>query len=594
MRSLAPALPLTDANQPPMDVLIALAGFVALLLWGLRMVSLAVERAIGGDLKRTLGGATENRFSAALAGMGVTVLLQSSTATVLMASNFVGRGLITTAAALAVILGADVGTAILAQVLLLFGTGPVGPGLILVGLVLTLRARGARLRQAGRALIGVGLILLALMQISATAEPLATSAVWQTLLDTAEDQVALLVLAGALLTWVAHSSLAVVLLTASFAAGGALGLPMALALVLGANLGATLPALSATAGSSPATRRAPLGNLIFRGTGVAIGIALLPWLLGLASGLPLSPERTIVTAHMAFNVAVLIAFIGLVGPIGKLCLHLLPDQPVPEDPGAPRHLDDSAIEDPARAVPLATREVLRLGDMAETMMRDARLVLAENDMDRIAGIEETERQVDRLAEAIKLYASRARAFVQDDSDRENLDRILAFNTNLEHAADIIATSIMESARKKLVNKLAFSEEGWRELSELQEHVLQNLRLSLSVFVGADSRAARRLIRAKDRIRLLEARASQRHLDRLTEQRTESIETSELHLDLLRDLKRINAHFASIGRQILESTGELAPSRLTPEAPAPSDGHASEDADETEDAHAHARGTRGKS
>lgn len=545
-----------------MDILIALAGFVALLLWGLRMVGVAVERAAGGDLKRILGQATDNRFSAALAGMGITVLLQSSTAVVLMASSFVGRGLIATAPALAVILGADVGTTIIAQVLL-FGTGPVGPALVLVGVVLALRARGSTPRQVGRAFIGLGLILLALGQISATAQPLAASNVWQVLLATAESQVALLVLAGAALTWLAHSSLAVVLLTASFAAGGAVALPMALALVLGANLGAALPALGATAGSNPVTRRAPLGNLIFRGTGVAVAIALLPWLTDLAAGLPLSIGRSVVTAHMIFNIAVLLAFIGLTGPVARICRHLLPDQPIPDDPSQPRYLDDKLVDDPSRALPLASREVLRLGDMTESMMLDVRRVLAENDMEGIADIEATEEQIDQLAEAIKLYVSRARAFVKDDQDSESLNRILAFNTNLQHAADIIGTNVVESARTKLVNKLAFSEEGWSELAELHDCVVQNLRLSLSVFVSGDRRAARRLVQAKDRIRRMEARISESHLDRLTEQRTESIETSQLHLDLLRDLKRINAHFASIGRQMLERTGEMAATRLSP-------------------------------
>lgn len=545
-----------------MDILIALAGFVALLLWGLRMVGVAVERAAGGDLKRVLGQTTNNRFSAALAGMGITVLLQSSTAVVLMAASFVGRGLIATAPALAVILGADVGTTIIAQILL-FGTGPVGPALVLAGVVLALRARGSRSRQIGRAFIGLGLILLALGEISATAEPLAASNVWQTLLATAENQVALLVLAGAILTWVAHSSLAVVLLTASFAAGGAIALPMALALVLGANLGAALPAMSATAGSSPVTRRAPLGNLVFRGTGVAVAIALLPWLLDLVADWPLSVARLVVTAHMLFNIAVFLAFIGLTGPVARVCRRLLPDQPISDDPSQPRYLDDSLVEDPSRALPLASREVLRLGDMTETMMVDVRRVLAENDMDGIADIEATEKQVDELAEAIKLYVSRARAFVSDDHDIESLNRILAYNTNLKHAADIIGINVVESARTKLVNKLAFSEEGWSELAELHERVLENLRLGLSVFVSGDRRAARRLIQAKDRIRRMEARISESHLDRLTEQRTESIETSQLHLDLLRDLKRINAHFASIGRQMLERTGEMAATRLSP-------------------------------
>ncbi len=546
-----------------MEILLALAGYVALLLWGLRMVRTAVDRAYGGELKRSLGRATRNRFTAAALGAGVTALLQSSTATALMVATFAGQGLIGTGAALAVVLGADLGTTLVAQVLL-FGTGPIAPAVILAGTVLALATKRLRPRQVGRAVLGIGLILLALAQLSGTATPLAETALWQSLLATAQAQPALAVLVAALMTWLAHSSLAVVLLTASFAAGGAVATTTALALVLGANLGAVLPQLSATAAMTAAARRPPLGNLVFRAGAVALALAALPWLAEWGARLPVTPERLVVHAHLGLNLVLVAGAIGLTGPVARLCHKLLPDPALPDDPGQPRYLDEAVIDQPGRALPLAAREVLRVGDLVEEMMLATRAALVENDLERCRNVRQRDEAIDRLCEAIKLYASRARAAAASEADHQRLAQILNFNRNLENAADILETTVMDSAEKKIRERLAFSDEGWDEIAQLLDRVLANLRLALAVFVEADPRAARQLIAEKDQIRALESDASDRHLDRLAQNRADSIATSSLHLDLLRDMKRINAHLAAIGALILESRGEMAPTRLRPD------------------------------
>lgn len=554
-----------------MEALLTIAGFVALLLWGLRMVRTAVERAYGGELKRLIGRATGNRLAAAGLGAAVTALLQSSTATALMAASFTGRGLMTTAAALAVILGADLGTTVVAQILLV-GTGPVAPVVLLIGVALRLRIRHARLRHFGRGIIGLGLILLALSQITATATPLAEGPVWQAVMAAAGDESSLLVLAAALLTWLAHSSLAVVLLSASFAAGGALPLDAAFAVVLGANLGAVLPPLAATAAEPPAARRPPLGNLIFRATGVVATIAFIPGIVALATPLDVSPARQVVTFHMAFNLALVAAFLGLTGVVARLCHAMIPDQALPENEAQPRYLDTTFAAEPARALPLAARETLRLGDMVERMLLATQTIFTHNDLERIRDVRRRDRQIDELAEAIKLYASRVRPRVAGDRDKARLDQILAFALNLEHAADIINTTVMQTAERKLTDKLAFSDEGWAEISALLDQVIANLRLAQAVFTESDVRTARQLLQNKDYLRHLESWASDRHLNRLAEQRSESIETSALHLDLLRDLKRINAHIAALATHILGAAGELAETRLRPaeQAEAPPD------------------------
>jgi phosphate:Na+ symporter len=225
------------------------------------------------------------------------------------------------------------------------------------------------------------------------------------------------------------------------------------------------------------------------------------------------------------------------------------------------HLDEALLDRPALALGSASRELMRLADQVEIMLRETILAFEEGGERRRQPIKDLDDTVDRLQEAIKLYLTRlTRQPLSEEDSRQAFDLIL-FTTNLEHIGDIIDKSLLELAAKKHRLGLRFSPEGWAEITALHARVVDQMRLAMTVFVTRDLKMARELIAEKDRIRLAERDATENHLRRLRQGTLASLETSALHLDILRDLKRINAHIVSVAHPILETSGELRESRL---------------------------------
>jgi phosphate:Na+ symporter len=324
--------------------LLQLAGNVALLLWGLHMVHSGVLRAFGSDLRRLLGAALSNRGKALLAGLGVTALLQSSTATGLMAASFLASGVVELVPALAVMLGANIGTTLIVQ-LLTFDVAAVAPVLILLGVIAFKQSGKTRTRDLGRAGIGLGLVLLSLHLILVTVEPVEKAGVVRDLFAVLSGHPLLSIVIGALMTWAAYSSIAVVLLAMSLAAAQIVAPDVALALVLGANLGNVIPQWLGAGKSNPA-RRLALGNLIVRGIGCALVLPFLPQIGRVLSGFEADPARLAANFHTLFNIVLAVLFFGLLGPLARLCTRLLP-APAAADPATPRYIDNASLATPA-------------------------------------------------------------------------------------------------------------------------------------------------------------------------------------------------------------------------------------------------------
>ncbi|MBP2314799.1 Na/Pi cotransporter family protein [Azospirillum soli] len=539
--------------------MIDILGAVALLLWGLRLVRTGVFRCGGGTLRRWVGLGTRNRVVAVLAGTGATLALQSSTATALMTAAMAGQGFITTSMALAVMLGADVGTSLVARVLAV-DLHWLSPSLLVLGGALHALGEGHRTRRAlARVLVGAGLMLLALRLLGAATEPVRESALVQAMLVALGGEPLFALIVAAVLTAAVHSSLAVVLLIASLAGARVIGPDLALALMLGANLGGAVPALLATMRDGAAARRVPVGNLIVRALAVAVALPLIPVVVPMLAGM--APFTAVVTAHVGFNVALALAFLPLVGPLARLAERLVPDAPTAEDAAQPRHLDESALEAPSVAIAGALRETLRLGDLVEDMLCRSLEALRHDDERPIAEISRTDDQVDRLHTAIKLYLAKLGRGHLDEAESRRVNDMMAFAINLEHVGDIIDKSLMDLATKRVRHRLHFAPEDFREVEELHRRTVENLRTALGTFIAEDRRLARQLIAGKDAVRALERDATARHLDRVRRGDAESIETSALVLDILRDLKRISAHVAAVAHPILDEVGELSESRL---------------------------------
>ena len=541
-------------------ILLQLAGYVGLLLWGMHMVHTGLLRAFGASLRQFLSIGLRNRWKALLAGLVITALLQSSTATALMTSSFIASGLMGLVSALAVILGANIGTTLIVQVLT-FNVASVAPFFVLVGLVAFKRGGKTRVRDLGRVGIGLGILLLALHLIVTAIEPVEEARAVRELLATLTGEPLMNVIFAALLTWAAYSSVAVVLLVMSLAAVHVVTPAAALAMVLGANLGNLIPQYLA-AGTNIAARRLALGNAIVRCIGCAVSIPLLPAIAESLARLESSPARQAADFHTLFNLVLGLAFIGLLDPLARLCVRLLPAASARSNLGEPMYLDATALGTPSLALANAARETLRLVDMVETMLRDFLAALRDDDRKRLIEIARADDTLDRLHNAIKLHLTEiGREDGLDDADAQRCSDILTFTINLEHIGDIIDNSLRDLAAKKLKNRLTFSPEGFAEIAAMHRHVLESLRLAAGVFMTGEAREARFLLGEKERMRDLEQTAIENHLRRLREGRPESIETSAVHLDIVRDLKRIAAHVASVAYPILDKNGALRPTRL---------------------------------
>ena len=544
------------------EILINILGGVALLLWGVRMIRTGMMRAFGASLRTAIGVWTGNRVKAALAGTMAAAMVQSSTATAIMVCSFVAHGALATAPALAVMLGADLGAAIGAQI---FTSGIAGlwPALALVGYLMhtLFEGRNARLRHIGRVVLGLAILLLALTMIGHGAQELGSSNVLHVVMQAVAGEPLLAIVSGALLTWLAYSSLAMILLVATLASSDLLTPAALFPIVLGINLGAALPAITATIAEPRVARRIPLGNLIFRLLGVLLAIPLLGPITPHLVAFDADPVRLIVNFHLLFNLALCVGLLAFIGPIGRLVDMLLPEPAGTVDDAGPRHLDDSLLDTPPVALAMAARETLRMGDLIEEMLAKTLRVLEQNDDALRREIEASDDDVDQLHEAIKLYLTRLSRNELDDEDSRRAVDIIAFTTNLEHVGDIVDKNLMELAAKKIRNRLHFSADGLEDLKVIHAHLMETVRLSLTVFINQELETARALLARKDQLREMELSSTERHLARLRSGEVASIETSALHLDVVRDLKRINSHLASVAYPILDRAGALRPSRL---------------------------------
>jgi len=540
--------------------LVDLAGTIALLLWGVHMVQTGIQRAFGPNLRRVLGRAFGDRLRALLAGLGITAVLQSSTATGLMAASFAAGGLVDLVPALAVMLGANIGTTLIVQVLS-FNIARVAPLFILIGVVLFRRSGQSRPRDLGRVAIGLGLMLIALNDLLALMTPYEDVPSLRLLMGALATQPVLDVVLAAGLTWLAHSSVATILLIVSLAANQVVPPDCAFALVLGANLGSALnPLIEGSNGGDPVARRLPMGNLLNRAVGVVIALAATPWIGPWMVVFDPNSARAVADFHTAFNLVTAALFLPLLGPFARFLKWMLPARAVPADPGKPLYLDENAREVPAIALAAASREALRMADVLETMLRNALDALG-GDRKQIGATKSLDNVLDRLCREIKIYLTALDPESLDDADNGRLSEILGFVTNIEHAGDIVEKGLIAIASKRLKRGLSFSVEGQAEIRTMVERLAANVSAAAAVFMTEDPRAARRLLAEETVFRDLEAQATETHFARIRAGRVESVETSALHLDVLRDLKRINGHLTAAADSVLDRIGELLPSRL---------------------------------
>ncbi len=557
----------TAADVPPPEValegtelFISFLGAVALLLWGVRMVQTGITRAFGAAVHRALTHYVRSPTSAFLVGLGLTGVLQSSTATALLLASFAARGLIALSIALIMMLGANVGTTLVAQVLSLNVTW-LWTAVLAFGVFLFMAAKADRSRAIARIIIGLGLMLLSLAHLGEAAQPLRDSATFKSFLSGLGGDPVMAFLVGTLITWLMHSSLSMVLLVMAFAGAHAIPEPLALALVLGANVGGAIAPMTGLAASPPSGRRVALGNLLMRAVAALPFIFLVRQCADLLAMAEPNPARMVVNFHTAFNVVAALVLLPLTSLFAKAANAIMPDRPEREDKSKPKYLDPHVLDTPSEALACALRETLNMGDKVADMLRDTLVAIEKSDMQVVRDIERADNAIDAIHEAIKLYLVKASKAEMTEEESRRYIEILTFTTNLEHVGDIIDKNLMELAAKKIKHNYTFSPEGLEDIRHFHALVMENMKLAFNVFATRDIALARRLFAEKTTMRSAETAAAESHYSRLREGRAESIETSSIHLDIIRDLKRVHGHIASVAYPILEAAGELRDTRL---------------------------------
>jgi phosphate:Na+ symporter len=529
---------------------IELLGGIAIFIYGLHLANDGLQKRAGDQMRRWFTTLTEHRLGGLLSGTLLAAVLQSSTATVMMLMGFTNAGLLSLSQAMSLLLGVGIGTTLVVQVMS-FQLSRVAMLLVVIGFALISLGKRGRTRAVGRAVFGFGLVFLGIQLTTKATSPLQHNTLLLQVIEAFGEQPILGIMAGAGLTAIVQSSAVTLGLLLSLAFSGLLTLPVALPVVLGANLGnCVMPVLSAVRASVEGKRVAS-AYVILKGSGVAGGLLLLTPFTTLVSWTAASIPHQIANAHTLFNVLLALGALPFL-PWGAALARWI--VPVPPDTSASKlhvqYLDERALETPSLAFAQATREILRMAEMVQRMLAKVITVFETNDRDVADDISEGDDYVDYLEHHIKLYLTKlSRSALSDEQAARELE-LIAFTSELETIGDIVDIDMMHLAKKKIRKGMEFSKEGAAEIRGFHARVMENLELSIAAFTSGDVDLARKLLRHKVKIAEMAQDLTEAHIQRLHQGLRESIETSSIHLDLLSNLKRINSQLSNIAHLIL--------------------------------------------
>jgi phosphate:Na+ symporter len=544
-------------------MLIELLGGIAILLWGVRMVRTGVVRAFGGRLKGYLEQRLNTPLRAFSAGVVTTLLLGSSTAMALIVAGLASTGSINAATGLIVLLGADVGSAIIATV---FAAGSsvasiLAPISVLAGYMLFSLSTEFRTKNAGRILLGLGFMLVALGLIVGATEPLRDATLFHRSLEAIANDPLLAFVVGAILAWMFHSTLAVVLLITSFLANGSLDPAFALPFVLGLNFGGGLPAAMATLGDTASARLLPLANLFCRGSLAIVLMTTIAPLQWLFANLPIEPTLVAITAHLAFNTTAACLFLPLSGLVVRGLQAVLPNTSSDENRyGAPKYLDKAVLDTPEAALANATVETLRMSEMLETMLSIALDALKTNKLEPLKEIGQIDVNIGSRLRSVQKYVARIHDGEISARDQQQAFSIVLCASNIEHAGDVIKLNLTKRMKDKVKGGISFTSEQLEQIMQLREVITGSLRLLPAALSTNEVKPSARLAAQKDRFRDLEqAVIAQDFSEALGERK--DLRAKAVFVDLIRDMHRINSHIASAGYPVVSAAGKLNMTRL---------------------------------
>ncbi|MCH9748278.1 MAG: Na/Pi cotransporter family protein [Alphaproteobacteria bacterium] len=545
-----------------LQIIIQIAGAAALLIWAVRLVRTGVERGFATPMRKWLRHSTRNRLIAATTGMGAAVLLQSSTAVAVLLSNFVSKGVLTATTGLVILLGADVGSAVVTQ-LLIVRQPILIPFLLLFGVIVFLRSEGSSARQIGRIMIGLALIFVSLDMIRIATEPMISNPGTQIVMAYLGRDLLTAFVIGAVFAWGIHSSVAAVLLFVTLTGQTVLPISAAAAMILGANLGGGFIAYILTYSAPIVARRMIVGNLFLRGGGASLAVLLITLIPELLMNLGTTPARQAINLHLIFNLILAITALPFAGVIMTILSYVMKEKPNKiGDLDTVSALDKNLLDRPQRAIDCAARELLGMGQKVERMLTAVEPLYDQWDSAAAQMIEDQDGSIKQMHLDVKLYLARLGQIGLDEELSRRSMELASISSSLDTASDAIARIMLDLARRLDNQKLQFSAQGREEIKDFTDRVQSNVQLALNVMMNQNPAEARELVEAKEKVRKVEQKLQRSHIGRLREGLSESIDTSNIHQETLRALKQVNTAFSMVGHPILLKSGDLLKSRLS--------------------------------
>ena len=544
-------------NEPNLiQFLLNIAGAAALLIWAVRLVRTGVERGFSNLLKSWLKQSTNNRLLAAFSGMGAAIFLQSSTAVAVLVSNFFAKNNLAAATGIAILLGADLGSAIVTQILMV-RMSFLTPLLLLVGVWMFLRSKGSSTRQIGRIIIGLSLIFVSLDMLRMATGPVVANPGTQLVIEYLSQDLLVAFIIGAGFAWIIHSSVAAVLLFVTLAAQSILPVSAASIMILGANFGGALIAYILTLEAPINSRRIIFANLVLRGGGAVLASIFIintPEVIGLVGS---GPAQQTLNIHLIFNLSLLILALPFVGLVNKLLSQFMLERLNGSDSIKNiSTLDPAALNRPQRGLDCAARELLGIGQKIEQMLISVKPLYNSWDSGTAKIIKSQDKTIKLMHLDVKLYLAKLGKIGLDEDQSTRSMELAAISSSFDAASSAIASNMLNLARRLENKGLHFSKKGSKEINDFSDRILSNVQLALNVMMNQNPGEAEELVAAKDKIRTVEQKLQRQHIGRLREGLAESIETSNIHQETLRALKQINTSFCIVGYSILSKSDDI--------------------------------------
>ncbi len=562
----APAEALLSLASAPEWLALAtgLLGGLALFLYGLELMTKALKAVAGQRLRTLLAQLTVNRVAGVFSGALVTAIIQSSSITTVLVVSFISSGLMTLSQAVGVILGANIGTTVTAQIIA-FKVTKLSMAMIAGGFTVSFLAKKGSLRQHGLGALGLGLVFLGMTLMSDAMAPLRDFPPFLEWMARMEHP-ALAILAAALFTGLVQSSSATTAVVIAMASQGLIGLPTGIALIMGANVGTCVTAMLAAIGKPREAVRASLVHVLFNLLGVALWVGFIDWLASaVVTVSPSAPElagaerlaaetpRQIANAHTAFNIINALIFLPFASLLAAVAERLIPDRPLAQEDEIRAHLDEDLLDTPVLAFDQARREIVGIGEKSIQMLDAVLPAMLSGDEGDLSRVEEIDRGIDRLHRDVVEYLARASQRPLINGETATLIELVSVCNAFENLADVIESDLVRRGRERLAADIEVSAETTRVIGELHAEVAAAVRIAMAAFGTSDPALASQVVEQKATLNTLLAKATTHQVDRLAASDSHRGHAYAVESDMIEGLQRVFYYAKRIAHRVLEAS-----------------------------------------